>query len=75
MSLEILKYAHENGCEWDKNTYACCFKYNGLSTKLNPLYEEIPRKPMSSHVKIVQYLEENNFPKHNENDWQFLELY
>ncbi|GFH55039.1 hypothetical protein CTEN210_11515 [Chaetoceros tenuissimus] len=73
MDLEILKYARENGCEWDKNTYACCLRYGGLSTPLHP-HANIPTKPMAKFIEIAQYLEENNCPKPNENDWQFREM-
>ncbi|GFH54954.1 hypothetical protein CTEN210_11430 [Chaetoceros tenuissimus] len=67
LNFEILKYAHENGCEWDKNTYAHCLRYYGLS-RLGQ-NEEIPTKPTPDCVEIAQYLEENNCPKPNENDW------
>jgi hypothetical protein len=70
LNLEILKYAHENGCEWDKNTYAHCLRYGGLSRLLDR-NEAIPSKPDPYCAKIAQYLEENNCPKPNENDWQF----
>ena len=54
---EILKYAHENGCEWDENTYSWCFSY------------AVEDEPLSSSVKMLQYLEENNCPKPSAIGW------
>ncbi|GFH44920.1 hypothetical protein CTEN210_01394 [Chaetoceros tenuissimus] len=59
---EILKYAHENGCEWNENTYGWCFKY------------ATEDEPLSSSVKMLQYLEENNCPKPSEIDRLFREM-
>jgi hypothetical protein len=62
----ILKYAHENGCPWNKETYAFCFSEDGLETE----YDNIPTKnEIECSEEIFQYIEDNNCPKPDPNDW------
>ena len=57
-NLEMLKYAHENGCEWTKDTYAHCFESSGHRYGKN-----ISKKLRPGLMEILKYLVENNCPR------------
>ena len=65
-NLDILKYAHETGCTWSKATYAFCFGDDGLDDE----YIGIPTKNDNLRSEeVFQYIENNNCPKPDPNDW------
>lgn len=68
-NLMLLKYAHENCCPWNKETFAYCFGKDGL----DGLYYGIPGKHTCKD-QIFEYLKENNCPMPEPNEWKLADF-